>query len=70
LIAIEVRIVRVHADESVLMPNEDHRINPDRWRPLIMSFQQFYGLTDSKLHHSALGEIPESAYRPAGAIMA
>jgi hypothetical protein len=40
-----------------------NRIDPARWRPLIMSFAQFFGLGDS-VHHSTLGEIPEEAYRP------
>ncbi len=68
-VAIEAKIVRVHADESILMPNACNRIDPDQWRPLIMSFQQFYGLADGKLQHSSLGEIPEEAYRPADARM-
>ncbi len=65
LIALEVRIIRVHVDESIRLSGHDHRIDPDRWRPLIMSFCQFYGL-GGKLRHSTLAEIPESAYRPAG----
>ncbi len=67
--AIEVKIVRVHVDRSVLMAGEPNRIDPDKWRPLVMSFQQFYGLAPGKLHHSQLGEIPEQAYRPPGAHM-
>jgi flavin reductase (DIM6/NTAB) family NADH-FMN oxidoreductase RutF len=63
LIALEVEIVRVHADSSLLVPGEPDRIDPDRWRPLIMSFQQFYGLTP-RLQKSTLATIPESAYRP------
>jgi len=62
LIAVEVEIVRVHADSSVLVPGEPDRIDPDKWRPLIMSFQQFYGLTP-RLQESTLATIPESAYR-------
>jgi flavin reductase (DIM6/NTAB) family NADH-FMN oxidoreductase RutF len=58
----EVRVQRVHVDESILVAHECDRIDPDKWRPLIMSFQQFYGL-GSRLHESALGTIPESAYR-------
>jgi flavin reductase (DIM6/NTAB) family NADH-FMN oxidoreductase RutF len=58
----EVRVQRVHVDESILMAGERDRINPDRWRPLIMSFQQFYGL-GPRIHESALGTIPEAAYR-------
>ena len=67
--AIEVRIVRVHADRSILMDGEANRIDPDKWRPLIMSFQQFYGLAPDKLRHSRLGEIPEQSYRPPNARM-
>lgn len=71
LLSIEVRIVRVHVAEHVRMPGYANRIDPDRWRPLIMSFQQFYGLGD-RVHHSTLGEIPEESYRvaPAAAVPA
>jgi flavin reductase (DIM6/NTAB) family NADH-FMN oxidoreductase RutF len=62
LIALEVEIVRVHADSSLLVPGEPDRIDPDKWRPLIMSFQQFYGLTP-RLQKSTLATIPESVYR-------
>jgi len=64
LVALEVRVVRVHADERVLMPGHEHRVDPDRWRPLMMSFSRFYGL-GSEVHPSRLAEIPESAYRVA-----
>lgn len=63
LIALEVRIVRVHVDEELLLQGHENRIDPDAWRPLIMSFCQFYGL-GSRVHPSRLAEIPESAYRP------
>ena len=63
LIAIEVRVVRVHVQPSVRMPGFANRIDPTRWRPLIMSFSQFFGLGDI-VHHSTLGEIPEESYRP------
>lgn len=62
LVCIEVRIQRVYVEESILMNGEANRIDPDKWRPLIMSFQQFYGL-GSRLHASTLGQIPESMYR-------
>jgi hypothetical protein len=32
-----------------------------------MSFQEFYGLEDGRLHPSRLGEIPERLYPRAGA---
>jgi flavin reductase (DIM6/NTAB) family NADH-FMN oxidoreductase RutF len=66
LLALEVRILRVHVEESVLVPGTTDRIDPDRWRPLIMSFTHFYGLGE-KVHGSRLAEIPESAYRPVAA---
>jgi flavin reductase (DIM6/NTAB) family NADH-FMN oxidoreductase RutF len=64
--AIEVRITRVHAHSDILMEGEATRIDPDKWRPLIMSFQEFYGLAPDKLHRSELGQIPEASYRPPG----
>jgi flavin reductase (DIM6/NTAB) family NADH-FMN oxidoreductase RutF len=63
LIALEVRVVRVHVDDSIRMAGYVDRIDPERWRPLIMSFCQFFGL-GGMVHHSTLAEIPESAYRP------
>jgi hypothetical protein len=66
LVAIEVRVSRVHAHPEIMMDGQPNRIDPDRWRPLIMSFQQFYGLTAEKLQRSELGQIPESAYKPPG----
>jgi flavin reductase (DIM6/NTAB) family NADH-FMN oxidoreductase RutF len=62
LVAFEVHIERVHIEESILRDGESDRIDPDKWRPLIMSFQHFYGLGD-RLHESTLAQIPESAYR-------
>jgi flavin reductase (DIM6/NTAB) family NADH-FMN oxidoreductase RutF len=66
LTAIEVRITRVHAHPAILMDGQANRIDPDKWRPLIMSFQQFYGLAPEKLHRSELAQIPEAYYRPPG----
>jgi flavin reductase (DIM6/NTAB) family NADH-FMN oxidoreductase RutF len=62
-VAFEVRIVRAHIDDSLLMPEDRDRVDPNKWRPLIMSFCQFYGLGEN-LHHSTLAEIPERSYRP------
>lgn len=59
----EVRIVRVHLDETILMDGEPDRVDPDKWRPLIMSFQEFYGLAPGKIRPSTLAEIPERLYR-------
>lgn len=61
--AIEVLVQRTHADDTILMRDDPDRIDPDKWRPLIMSFQHYYGLAPGKLHGSALAGIPEAAYR-------
>ena len=66
-LALELRVVRVHVAESVRLPGHANRIDPDRWRPLIMSFQQFYGL-GGRVHDSTLARIPEAAYRPSPAL--
>lgn len=63
LVALEVRITRVHVEEGLRMAGNTDRIDPERWRPLIMSFCQFFGL-GAMVHPSALAQIPESAYRP------
>jgi hypothetical protein len=59
----EVRIQRVHVRQDLLMEGQKNHIDPDKWRPLIMSFQQFYGLAPGKLHPSTLGLVPEESYR-------
>jgi flavin reductase (DIM6/NTAB) family NADH-FMN oxidoreductase RutF len=53
---VEVEIIRVHAEEELLDPEFRHHISPDRWRPLIMSFLNFYGLGD-RVHGSRLAEV-------------
>jgi flavin reductase (DIM6/NTAB) family NADH-FMN oxidoreductase RutF len=62
-LALHVAIRKVHASTDILMDGEPDRIDPDKWRPLIMSFQQFYGLAPDKVHGSELAKIPEAAYR-------
>jgi flavin reductase (DIM6/NTAB) family NADH-FMN oxidoreductase RutF len=64
-LALHVRIVRVHVEERLLVPGAPNRIDPDRWRPLIMSFQQFYGL-GPRVAESRLASIPEELYRRRG----
>lgn len=64
LVALEVRIVRIHVAESIRMAGTAHRIDPERWRPLIMSFCEFFGLGD-RLRPSTLATIPEESYRVA-----
>ncbi|SEO36342.1 flavin reductase family protein [Actinacidiphila rubida] len=58
----EVRIQRVLVHDAIRMAGSDRRIDPDRWRPLLMSFQELYGL-GGRLRPSALAGIPEDVYR-------
>jgi flavin reductase (DIM6/NTAB) family NADH-FMN oxidoreductase RutF len=61
-VAVEVAITRVHVHPDIRLPGTENRIDPDAWRPLIMSFQHFYGLGD-RLHFSRLATIDEEWYR-------
>jgi len=61
-VAVEVAISRVHVHPDIRLPGTENRIDPDAWRPLIMSFQHFYGLGD-RLHPSKLATIDEEWYR-------
>ncbi|WP_201761543.1 MULTISPECIES: hypothetical protein [unclassified Nonomuraea] len=46
------------------MAGTDDRVDPDTWRPLIMSFQKVYGL-GPQAHPSTLARIPQRLYRSA-----
>ncbi|MFP5227050.1 MAG: flavin reductase family protein [Acidobacteriota bacterium] len=67
LVALEVHIERVHVHEGLLASGKQDHIDPDKWSPLIMSFQHFYGL-GRRLQESRLASIPESNYRMAAAV--
>jgi flavin reductase (DIM6/NTAB) family NADH-FMN oxidoreductase RutF len=67
LVGLEVAIRRVHVDERLLLDGFKDRIDPEKWRPLLMNFCHFFGL-GPKIHPSRLAEIPESAYRPAAQV--
>lgn len=62
IVVFEVRITRVHLHPGILAADNPNRVDPDKWRPLIMSFQRFYGLGE-ELHSSTLAKISEELYR-------
>lgn len=62
-LAFEVRVQRVWVHEEIRMAGTGDRVDPDAWRPLIMSFQKLYGL-GPQVHASTLARIPERMYRP------
>jgi flavin reductase (DIM6/NTAB) family NADH-FMN oxidoreductase RutF len=61
ILTMEFSILRVYLKESILMEGHINRVDPDKWRPLIMSFQKFYGLGD-QVQDSRLAQIPEYLY--------
>lgn len=61
-VTIELRIVCVHIEEAILSEGTTNKVDPNKWRPLIMSFQRFYGL-GNEVHYSTLAEIPEVLYK-------
>ena len=62
IVTFEVRVTRVHIHPDIAMDGLPNRVDPDKWRPLIMSFQRYYGL-GAEVHHSTLAKIPEEIYR-------
>jgi flavin reductase (DIM6/NTAB) family NADH-FMN oxidoreductase RutF len=57
-LAFEVHIVKLHVEDSILIPGNDAtrpHIDPRRWQPLIMSFCRFFGL-GGEAHPSRLAE--------------
>ena len=62
-LAIEVRILRTYVVQALKLQGYDNRIDPDRWRPMIMNFQHLYGLKPGKPEKSALASIEEELYR-------
>lgn len=54
--AFEVHIVKLHLDESLLEGDGPRpHIDPEKWRPLIMSFCRFFGIGE-EVHPSRLAE--------------
>jgi flavin reductase (DIM6/NTAB) family NADH-FMN oxidoreductase RutF len=54
--AFEVHIVKLHVDEELLQASGTRpHIDPERWRPLIMSLCRFFGL-GGEVHPSRLAE--------------
>ncbi|WP_225848032.1 flavin reductase family protein [Streptomyces sp. HPF1205] len=62
ILVFEVRVQRVLVHERIRMAGCHDRVDPDAWRPLIMSFQELYGL-GGRLRESTLATIPEDMYR-------
>ncbi|MDL5511114.1 flavin reductase family protein [Arenibacter sp. M-2] len=61
IMTFELKINSVYLNKSIIMDNNPNRVDPDKWKPLIMSFQEFY-TTGNKVHESTLAQIPENLY--------
>ncbi|WP_159794872.1 flavin reductase family protein [Puerhibacterium puerhi] len=67
-LVVEAQVTKVWIAPDLRLAGYPDRVDPDRWRPLIMSFQHFYGL-GARVHPSRLASIDEDRYRvpaPAG----
>ena len=55
----EIHIVKLHVHESLLVPGDAtsarRHIDPEKWKPLIMSFCRFFGMGE-EVHPSRLAE--------------
>jgi len=61
ILAIELEIIKVHVDENLLIDSAKHRVDPDKWQPLIMCFRKYY-TTGNYIHPSRLAHGPEDRY--------
>lgn len=62
-IALEIKILRTHVHDDIRMEGRENQVDPNKWRPMIMSFQELYGLKDGKVEESKLARIGEEEYR-------
>jgi hypothetical protein len=56
-------VVQVHADEGILEPGRSNRVDPDHWKPMIMSFRRLYSV-GREIAASRLNTGPEELYAP------
>jgi flavin reductase (DIM6/NTAB) family NADH-FMN oxidoreductase RutF len=59
LAAVETRVLKVHIEEGLMMEREGDYVDPELWKPLMMSCCDFFGFGE-KLRPSRLAE----AWRP------
>jgi flavin reductase (DIM6/NTAB) family NADH-FMN oxidoreductase RutF len=62
-LVIEVEVLRTYVEEGLRLEGHENRIDPEKWRPMIMSFQHLYGLRSGRREESKLAEIEEELYR-------
>ena len=65
-LAVEVKVLRTYVVDGLRLPGHANRIDPDKWRPMIMSFQHLFGLSGGKREESTLACVEEELYRMPG----
>ena len=63
IMALNVQVLLTHVHDKIRMAGHRSRIDPDLWRPMIMSFQELYGINPKKVAESDLARIGEESYR-------
>lgn len=56
LVAIEVRIDKVHVEADLLMDAHSNYVDPSKWNPMIMNFCEYFGLS-KQLSSSKLAPV-------------
>jgi hypothetical protein len=55
-LALELKILRVHVEDSLQLKGHESRIDTDKWHPTFMVFQEFYGVNEKRLVDSKLAQ--------------
>lgn len=63
ILVFELRISKIRIHRELKLDGYEHRIDTDKWKPLIMMFREFYGLRDRKLVESVLHRTDEETFR-------
>lgn len=63
LALLELKVLRTHILDHLRVDGHPNRVDPDKWKPMFMSFQELYGLQDGKLGTSSLARVHEEKYR-------
>lgn len=62
-LVIEVKVLKTYVVDELRLAGHKNRIDPDKWRPMIMMFQHLYGLKGGQLAVSTLAGVEEELYR-------
>jgi flavin reductase (DIM6/NTAB) family NADH-FMN oxidoreductase RutF len=55
----EVRITRVHFHRTILVDGDNNRVDPGKWRPLVMNLHRYCGLSSAEVSRSRQSELSE-----------